>query len=873
MSMTRKSFFPTIQMRNISISVVYPGASPEEMEEGVTLKIEEAVKNIAGIDKVFSTSSENSASVSIETLKGYEIDEVFTEVKNAVDAINSFPVSAEKPVIFKVKPQSTAQWIGLTGDVDILTLKKYAEGIKDDLLASGVISQVNLSGYNEREISIEVSESSLLKYDLTFDQVSAAVRRNNKDISGGTIKSLDEEILIRSNSKKTDADLIGNIIVRSNREGSDVLLRDIASITEQFEETPNKWSLNGQRAVWIEVRKLESEDLQAISAFVNEYLIAFNESNDAVQMTNAFDFMDYLQQRLDMLYTNGLMGLILVLLALGIFLNVRLSFWVAWGIPSSFLGLFIIGSFVGLTINMISLFGMILVIGILVDDGIVIAENIYTHFEKTGNPVQAAVKGTMEVVPAVFTSVLTTIIAFTPLLILTGGFEFLRDMAIVVIGSLAFSLLEAFFVLPAHLASKKVLKIKKEDTRSYKIRKKINEFVDWMRYQLYGTALKYTMKYRLVSLAILIAIFPIIGGLLKGGIIESTFFPQIPFTNFDINVVFTPGTTEGKVERHLTRFEDAIWSVNEDLKKELNDSVDFIKFTFSGVGTTMKNTDQGSHTGGISVFYKELDGTGINSFDLIDRIRNKIGGVPDAEKFNISGSDRFGKPVSLRLSGENMVVLREAMKFAKNELNGIVELKEVEDNAAMGRRELELDLTPSAYFLGLSHNQISNQIRQGFFGEEVQRLQKGEDEVRVWVRYPRSGRLNVGQLERMKIKTEEGEQIPLSQLANYQMNRKVSGIRHYEARRSITVEAAMVDPFGEVPPITKLVEEEVIPKIQERFPDVDIDTGGQAEESEKAGKEIGLYFGGAFLLIFFVIMITFRSVSYTHLTLPTKRIV
>lgn len=859
LSITKKSFFPTIYVRNISISVNYPGASPEEMEEGVTLKIEEAVKNIAGIEKIYSTSSENTASVTIETLKGFDLDEIFTEIKNAVDAINSFPVSAEKPVIFKMKPQSTAQWIGLTGDVDLLTLKKYAEDIKDDLLASGIVSQVRLSGFNNREISIEVSEVDLLRYELTFDQVANAVRRNNRDISGGQIKSRNEEILIRSNSKNTEADKIGDIVVRSNEDGSELLLRDVASIKEQFTESPNRWTLNGKRAVWVEVRKLESEDLQAISAYVNGYVEAFNKANTAVQLTNAFDFMEYLQQRLNMLYGNGLTGLILVLLALGIFLNVRLSFWVAWGIPSSFLGLFIIGSFVGLTINMISLFGMILVIGILVDDGIVIAENIYSHFEKTGNPVQAAINGTMEVIPAVFTSVLTTIIAFSPLLILTGGFEFLKDMAVVVIGSLAFSLLEAFFVLPAHLASKSVLRVKKEDTRSYRIRKKINEFVDWLRYGIYGKALKYTMKYRVVSFAFLFALFPIIGGLMKGGIIEATFFPRIPFTNFDVNVVFTPGTREAKVEEHLAKFEKAIWDVNSQLKQELSDTTDFIRFTFSATGTTMNGTDQGSHTGGISVFYKELDGTGINSFDLIDRIREKIGEVPGAEKFNVGGANQFGKPVSLRLIGTDMVELRQAMQLAKRELKGIAELKEVEDNAAMGRRELELDLTSSAYFLGLSHNDITNQIRQGFFGEEVQRLQKGKDEVRVWVRYPKSGRVSVGQLEQMKIKTQTGETIPLNQLAQYKVSRKVSGIRHFEAKRAITVEAAMVDPFGEVPPIVDLVNNEVIPKIKEEFPNVEIDSGGQVEESEKAGQEIGMFFGGAFLLMFFVIMITFRS--------------
>ena len=533
---TNKSFFPPQTANVINISVAYPGAAPEEMEEGVTLKIEEAIKNIIGIDEITSTSSENFANITVTTRTDYDIDEVYTEIKNSVDGINSFPVSAEKPRIYKRKPQTTAQWLGLTGDVDLQTLKRYGEEIEDELMASGVISQVNISGLNDREISIEVSEQDLLRYGLTFDQVASAVRVNNRDISAGAIKAANEEILIRSNAKQTEAEQIAEIVVRSNPDGSKLLLKDIATVEEKWTDVPNKWTLNSDQAVFIEVKRMEDEDLEAISNYIVDYVDNFNTQHSGVELTVAFNFYNYLTQRIDMLTTNGLIGLMLVFVALGTFLSLRLSLWVAWGIPSSFLGMFIIGSFFGLTINMISLFGMIVVIGILVDDGIVIAENIYAHFERTGNPIQAAVQGTMEVVPAVTASVLTTIVAFAPLLILEGGFEFLKDMAFVVIASLAFSLFEAFFVLPAHLASKSVLKIRKEGTRSHKIRKQINAVIDWFKYQVYGTMLKYTIKYRVISVAFLIALFPIIGGLLGGGFIKSTFFPNIPFAAFNINV-------------------------------------------------------------------------------------------------------------------------------------------------------------------------------------------------------------------------------------------------------------------------------------------------------------------------------------------------
>lgn len=856
---TNKSFFPTRPDKNINIQVAYPGASPEEMEEGVTLKIEEALNSIAGIDEIISTSSENSANITIVTLESYDIDEVYTDVKNAVDGISAFPVSAEKPIIFKQRQRSTAQWLGLTGDVDLKTLEMYSDDIKDDLLASGVISQVNINGLSPLEISIEVSEDDLKRFGITFDEVANSVRLNNRDISAGSIKSSNEEILIRSKAKETDAALIGEIIVRSNPDGSNLLLKDIATIKEQFADQPNKALLNGKRAVFIEVQKLEDEDLQVISDFVNNYVEEFNATHSGVNLELTWDFMSMLNQRLDLLTNNGMIGLLLVLIALGTFLSLRLSFWVAWGIPSSFLGMFIFGAFVGLTINMISLFGMILVIGILVDDGIVIAENIYTHFEKHKNPVKAAVQGTMEVLPAVFTSVTTTIVAFMPLLLLTGGFEFLKDMAFVVIFSLAFSLLEAFFVLPAHLASRKVLSAKKEDTRSYKIRSAINKVIDFLRYKLYGTALKYTMKYRVISVCFIISLFIVTAGLFQGGFIKATFFPQIPFNSFNVNIAFKPGEREDKVEAYLERFDNAIWRVNENLKTELDTEDDIVNYTFGFVGGTGDGSESGSHAGNINVFYKELDDYGINSFDLINKIREEIGPVPEAEKFTIGGANRFGKPVSVRLLGKNYDELRAAKDFLKAELNKITDLKDIQDNVAVGRREMLFNLSPQAYFLGLTHNDITKQVRQGFFGEEVQRLQKGDDEVRVWVRYPKSGRLNVGQLEDMKVKTAGGDQYPLTQVANYDVERGISGIRHYNTSRAVTIEADMVDPFGEVPPIIEKVQNDIVPALLTKYPTVKVDYGGQAQESARAGQEIGLYFGGAFLLIFFIIMITFRS--------------
>lgn len=854
---TKKSFFPTRPEKFIFARVYYPGASPQEMEEGVTLKVEEAIKAIAGIEKITSTSSENSASVRIQIYDNYDIDEIFTEVKNAVDGISSFPAGAEKPVVYKQKQTSAAQYLSITGDVDLRTLKNFAEDVKDDLMKSDNIPQVRISGFPDTEVSVEIREQDLLRYGITFDQIANSIRTNNRDISAGLIKSEKEELVIRSKNKSTKASKISDIIIRSNSDGSKLYLKDLADVKEQFAETSNINKHNGRQAVFLAVLKQETDDLEKISKEVNKYVKEFNKKHQAVQLNLNWDFMGMLKQRLNLLTSNGVTGLILVLIALGLFLSLRLSFWVAWGIPSSFLGMFILGSFVGLTINMISLFGMILVIGILVDDGIVIAENIYSHFEKTKNPVKAAIDGTMEVLPAVFTSVTTTIVAFLPLIIITGDFQFLKDMAIVVCFSLGFSLLEAFFVLPAHLASSHVLKMPEENTRGYKIRAKLNSVIDFFKIKVYGKMLRFTINNKTISIAILAAFLIINIGLMAGGLIKTTFFPQIPFTNFEVNIAFKPGVREDVTGKYLDKFEAAIWRVNEQLKKEKGAKKDIIQNIYTEVGSS--DWENGSHTGNVDVFYDELDKYDMNQFDLIKLVKKEIGEVPEAEKFKVGGEGRFGKAVSVRLLSKDAKLLSEAKEYLKKQLTTLSELKEIEDDVPMGRRELLFDMKPEAYFLGLNSGIISKQMRQGFFGEEVQRFMVKNDEVKVWVRYPKSDRSSVSQLEQIRIKTTQGQEYPLAQLADYRVERGVTGIKHYNTEKYVRVQATMRDPFGEVPPVVKKVKEDIMPVFKEKFPEIEVQYGGQTEGANKSAQQFMVLLVSALVIIFFILMATFRS--------------
>ena len=856
----KKSFFPEFSSREIVVSIAYPGASPKEMEEGITTRIEEAIRSIVGIKEVNSTSSENFAIVRITTTGKYDIDETLTEVKNAVDAISSFPVDAEKPVVFKQRPISQAMYISLSGDVDLLTLKNLASEIEDDLLNSGLISQLNISGYPELEISVEVTEENLLRYKLNFDEISRAISLNNRDISAGMLKSDKEEVLIRSRTRTVDPDIIGDIILRANEDGSFLRIRDIATVKLQFADVSSSSFMNGKRNVSFSVMKLPEEDLDAISKFCKDYVNEFNEQHQGVQLSITYDFLKMLGARLNLLYKNGGIGLLLVLISLGLFLSFRLAAWVAWGIPASFLGMFLIASVSGITINMISLFGMILVIGILVDDGIVIAENIYSHFEKGKNPKLAALDGTMEVLPAVMTSVTTTIIAFSPLFFVEGRMKFMFEMAFVVVFSLVVSLFEAFFVLPAHVGNRLVLRRNVKNNIGKRTRDFLETILIYFRNKVYAKTLRFMMKWRWIAIAIPVALIFITAGLFGGGFIKSTFFPSIPFDQFNVDISFKAGAGEMITLDHLQRIEDLIWEVDEEIKQELNDTNSFVNFTFISTGSAFNGQEVGAHAGNIFVLLRDLENAGISSYEIVQRVQNKVGEIKEAEKFTIAGRNTFGTPVSISLLGKNLDELSEAKVLLMNEMRGIEALNNIIDNNAAGKREINLKLKSKAYFLGLDNASIANQVRQGFFGGQAQRLQKGKDEIRVWVRYPKQDRINIGQLESMKIKTPFGD-YPLSELATYTIERGPVDIKRFNGAREVRIDADLDNPLEPVPPIIEKIRTDIVPKINAKYPGVKVEYQGQQRDSDEAMGEIIKYFSIAFALMLLVIMIHFKSAS------------
>lgn len=872
---TKKSFFPETTSRSIIVNVFYPGASPKEMEEGVTSRIEEAVRGLVGIKEISSTSSENFANVRITTTGKYPIDIVVQDVKNAVDGISSMPLGAERPIVYKQRNSTMAIFMGMASDgVDLITLKKMAMDVEEDFRASGIMSQINVDGYPDLEISIEVSEQNLLRYNVTFDEIQRAVSQNNLDISAGQIKSEEEEIVILSRKRSVSSNDIGEIVVRAHTDGTFIRVRDLATIKTKFADVSSDLKINGDQGVWFSVSKLVDEDLKEIAKYIENYVEEYNASHEKVKIYVTFNFFRLLQGRLNLLYKNGLIGLVLVVIVLGLFLSVRLSAWVAFGIPASFLGMFLIAPIYGITINMVSLFGMILVIGILVDDGIVIAENIYAHFEKGKSPRKAAIDGSLEVLPAVLTSVTTTIVAFASVMFVKeGGMEFMHEMAFVVIASLAFSLVEAFLVLPAHLGHARILRVRSAKAKSKSIRQRLDKGIAYLRDNVYGGILKWVIQWRVYIVFIPIALIIITVGLFKGGLIQMTPFPVVPFDSFDVDIAFTPGSGEKQTKEYLKRFEEAVWEVNDELMAELlpvlrkeKDTTDIIQYTFNILGNSFSGVESGSHAGRISVMLREMDKTGLSSMDVANRVRTKIGAVPEAAKFKVGGGNRWGKPVAISLLGQDLDELEKAEKFVFDGLQKMDELTGVIQTNAAGKREVRLELKPKAYFLGLNHSSISAQIRQGFFGGQAQRLQDGKDELRVWVRYPKSDRLTLGQLEKMKIKTQFGD-YPLDELATYTIERGPVSIKRYNMSREIRIESDLTDPYAPQPPIMASIEKNILQPMKELYPSVRIEYQGQSRASSESMAELLMYLGMAILVIAIIIMIHFKSVLESFIIL------
>lgn len=861
----KSSFFPLVESRIITISAIYPGASPQEIEEGVVLKIEDNLKGIVGIDRVTSVSQESAGSVVVEIEKDQDIDVILSEVKNAVDRVPSFPTGMEPLVVGKTENIRETINFAISGqNLPLKTLKSIARGIENDLRAMDGISQIEITGYPDEEIEIAVREKDLLAYGITFQEVAQAVSQENILVTGGNIKTSQEEYLIRANGRSYEASGLSNLIVRSNPNGKTIRLREVADVRDRFSETPNASYYNGDLSVNVAVSNTNDEDLISSADKIKAYIEDFNLNNDNVQLSVLSDASITLNQRTALLAENAAIGMLLVLVFLSIFLNTRLAFWVAAGLPISFLGMFIFASFFNVTINVLSLFGMIIVIGILVDDGIVIAENIYDHFERGKSKVEAAIDGTMEVLPAIVSAIITTLLAFSTFLFLDSRIgEFFGEVSVIVILTLTVSLIEALIILPAHLAHSKALEVKDETkkrtgislifSKLRYINKFGDRFINFLRNRLYLPALRFGMKYKFLTVSIFLGFLLVTIGSINGGIIRTTFFPNIASDRIRIQLKMEEGTNVALTDSILSFIEKKAWQVNEVYTEKQGTGEQVFQNVIKRIGP-------GSANGGLDINLLPGELRAVSSPEITNAIREEVGPVYGTESLTFGSGGNFGgSPVSVSLLGNKIAELKGAKEELKEAMSNNPILKDVADNDPEGIKEIKIKLRESAFPLGFNTQNVMSQVRSGFFGFQAQRFQRGQDEIKVWVRYDLQNRSSISDLDEMKIRTPTGALVPFKEIATYSIERGEVAINHLEGRREIQISADLKDPKASATDVLADLKENVIPEILAKYPSVSALYEGQNRESNKLAKSAGVIVPIILFLMYATIAFTFRS--------------
>lgn len=866
----KSSFFPLTDSKIINISITYPGASPQEIEEGIVLQIEDNLKGLKGVDRVTSVSRENSGTITVEIQKGENIDFMLLEVKNAVDRVPSFPTGMEPLIVAKQEEVRQTISFAVNGkDIPLSTLKQIARQIENDLRTIDGISQVELSGFPQEEIEIAVNETSLLAYDLTFNDVSQAVSASNILVTGGNIKTDAEEYLIRANNRNYYGDELSNLIIKASNDGKTIRLKDVAIIRDRFAETPNATYFNQQLSVNITITSTNNEDLISSADHVKEYIEAYNQKYNNVRLDVVRDLSITLNQRTELLTKNAIAGMLLVLLFLSLFLNTRVAFWVAFGLPISFLGMFIFAGQFDVTINVLSLFGMIIVVGILVDDGIVVGENIYQHYEKGKSPIQAAIDGTMEVIPPVVSAIITTLLAFSLFLFLDSRIgEFFGEVSIIVMLTLSVSLIEALIILPAHLAHSKALhktvvekhpsKIKQFFSKMREINKMGDKFMRYLRDRIYSPTLNFVLKSKILSVSIFVVLLILTFGSIGGGIIGVTLFPSVASDTVSIELDMPNGTNVKVTDSIISMIEEKSFIVNKEFTEEYLKGTDKVLFE----NTILSLNSSSSARLQINLLPGEERPDAISSTLVANRLRELVGPVIGAERLIFGSGGNFGgSPVSVSLLSNNI----SELKVAKLELKSFLEsnplLKDIEDNDPAGIKEIRLELKENAYLLGLDLRTVMSQVRAGFFGVEAQRFQRGQDEIRVWVRYDRSNRESINDLDDMRIVTPTGERVNLKDIATYTIERGDVAINHLEGQREIQVSADLKNPSNSATDILDDIRTEFIPELQSKYPTISASFEGQNREASKLSRSLKSAGGIILLLIYITIAFTFRSYS------------
>ncbi|WP_457551349.1 efflux RND transporter permease subunit [Desulfobacula sp.] len=882
----KRELFPVFSLDMIDVGVTYPGASPEEVEEGICIKLEEQLKSLEDVKTMYSTSLEGHGSVTLELAAGTDINEKLDEIRTLIDQIDSFPEEAEDPVIIEIKNNDPAIYLAVYGDVKENVLRNTAEKIRDDLVDMDDISLASLIGVRNYEISIELSEENMRRFNLSFDQVAMAVKTGSLDLPGGKIKTKGGEFLVRAKGKLYTGEEFERIPVLTREDGTTIKLGDVAKVIDGFEDKDIKARFNGKPAALVVVRRTDSQDTIAISNAVKTYIKTHKDSlPQGITLGYWFDMAQMVQGRIDLLLKNGTQGIVLVFIVLALFLDLGLAFWVSSGIPISFMGAFLVLDYFDASINMLSLFGFIMTLGILVDDAIIIGENTYTHY-KMGKPAKDAVIDSIaEIGAPVVMAVATTIVAFIPLMHIAGimgKFIFIMPQAVICI--LAFSLLEAFLILPAHL-NHTLTPPKKNKTYIYRIcffwlewlKKDILDGHKWVRdrvekaltsfiHSIYTSVLKYCVKNRYFTLAMGFGILIVSIGLLAGGHVPFVFFPKTDSNWIVSEVIYPLGTPFEATEKTIKQIEKGAVELNEFFRDRVMGHEDLIVNNFSQVGVIpRRDWKPGVYGGHCGEAWIEIQPASnrpdLSAPEVTAKWRELTGDILGAEQltFSIIGGGPGGNPIEIQLKGKDLDQLARAADELKQEIAKYPGTFDITDNFRPGKMEKCIHIKKGAKSLGITMADIAIQIRQAYYGDEVLKIQRGKDDIKVMVRYSQKERESEASIDELRIRTRDGREIPLNQVADIEMRRGYSTIQRVDRKRIITVISDINEDIANAREIVEDLKKGYLNGLANRFPGVTYDLEGQAKRTEESINSLKLGFSLAAMIIFLLLASQFRS--------------
>nr|WP_281382951.1 efflux RND transporter permease subunit [Dissulfurirhabdus thermomarina] len=868
----KQEIFPEVLLDRIRISVAYPGATPADVEEGVILPIEENIRAVDGIKEVQAVAAEGLGTVVAEIHAGEDADRILQDIKSEVDRITTFPRDAEEPVIAKVVNRRQVLSVVVYGDVPERTLREQAERIRDDLLALPEISQVDLGGVRPYEIAVEIPEENLRRYNLTLEQVAQRIRRASLDVPGGVVKAEGGEILLRTKERRDFAPGYADIVVVEAADGTRVRLGEIARVRDTFEETDTSARFDGMPAAMVDVFRIGDQKPIDISRAVRRYVARkAPELPPSLHLATWNDRSEILRDRERLLLKNAAMGFVLVFVTLGLFLQIRLAFWVMLGIPISFLGALFFMPALDVSINMISLFAFIMALGIVVDDAIVVGENVFEHRQRGKDYLRAAVDGVREVgVPVIF-SVLTTVAAFVPLAAVSGMMgKFIRVIPLVVISILSVSLVESLFVLPAHLGHGRPRPPRPGGFAARWVdrpRRWVAARLDGFIRGPYARLLALSLKWRYVSVAVAVAVLLVTFGLVKGGILKFRFMPEVDGDVIRVHLEMPRGTPVDETARAVAEIVRKGRRVAARFDKDAEGGR-ILRHVYTVVGGTMAAggpgatgaTSSGGHLADIAMLLVKSEYRDVAAADVNDAWRRAVGEVPGAEVLTFTSNVmRLGANIDVRLAHEDFAVLKAAARRVKAALAGFRGVGDIADDNPPGKREFRFRLTPAALTLGVTEEDLGRQIRSFYYGAEALRLQRGRNEVKVMVRYPAGERHRLASLDRVRIRTPGGGELPLRQAATVTETRGYSEIHRVDQKRVVDVTASVDSRSAEVDQIKAALAGGVLRSLAADYPGLSYSFEGEEKERRESMASMMRGFALALFAIYALLAIPFRS--------------